>query len=66
MCLALLAAQLVLDGGQQVRRFLIDKVEVGIARHPEGVLADDLHPGKEFAHVERDYVLQRDELLAIW
>ena len=63
--LALLPAQLVLDGGQQVRRFLVDQVEVGVACHPEGVLADDLHTGKQLAHVERNHLLERNEPLPV-
>ena len=41
------AAQLDLDGGQQVLGLLVDVVEVGVAGDPERVVALDLHAGEE-------------------
>ena len=61
----MLPAQLVLDRGQQVCGFLIDQVKVGIARHTEWVLADDLHPREQLTQVQGDHVLERNEPLTI-
>ena len=54
------AAQLVLDGAQQVVGLVRDR-EVGVARHPEEVVPQDLHAGEELVEVPRDHRLERDE-----
>ena len=52
--------QLVLDRLQQVVR-LVGDLEVRVARDPEQVVADDLHPREERVQVRGDDVLERDE-----
>ena len=56
--------QLVLDGLEQVVG-LVGDGEVGVAGDPEGVVAKDLHPGKELAEVAGDDHLQRHERAAV-
>ena len=46
------APELVLDGREQVVG-LVGDVEVGVARHPEEAVGDDLHPGEQRVEVAR-------------
>ena len=48
------AAQLVLDGAQQVVGLVGDR-EVGVARDPEVVVAEDLHAGEQLVEVAGDH-----------
>ena len=54
------AAQLLLDGAQQVVGLVVD-LEVGVARDAEDVVVDDLHAREERVQVLGDQVLERDE-----
>ena len=61
----LAAAQLDLDGRQQVLGLLLLEGEVGVAAHAEGGRGLHLHPGEQLAEVRGDHLLERDEPLAI-
>ena len=53
-----------LDRGQQVVRILeVGELEIGIARHPEGVPAHHLHAGKERLEILADHLLERHVLV---
>jgi hypothetical protein len=54
------SSQLVLDRPQQVVG-LVGDLKVRVARDPEQVVADDLHPREERVQVRGDHVLERDE-----
>ena len=54
------AAELVLDRLEQVVGLVVD-LEVGVARDPEQVVADDLQPGEQRVEVLGDDLLERDE-----
>ena len=58
------AAQLGLDRREQVFGVAVDVVEVAVTRHPERVMADDLHPREERLQVQRDQVFERQVALA--
>ena len=52
-------AQLLLDGHEQVGRlFLLDR-QVGVARHPEEVVLDDLHAREQRVEVGGDDLLEQ-------
>jgi hypothetical protein len=55
------AAQLDLDGGQQIVRFVLLEREIGVARHPEGRELHDVHPGEQLVEVGGDDLLERHE-----
>ena len=57
-------AQLGLDGGEQVVG-LVGDLEVGVARHPERAVLDDLHAREERVEVLGDQVLHRHERRAL-
>ena len=54
-----------LDRGQEVVRLRDLDVDVGVARHAEGVDGDDLHAGEQHLRVRRDQLLEREEPLAV-
>jgi hypothetical protein len=56
---------LLLDRREHVLRLLeVRELEVRIARHPERIPAEDLHPRKERLQVLADDVLERHELVS--
>ena len=59
------AAQVLLDGGAQVLGLLLLERRVGVARHPERVLADHAHAREEAIEVRGDDLFHRDETLAV-
>ncbi len=59
------AAQLHLDGDQEVVRLVLLEGEVGVAGDPEGVVVADGHPREERVQVGRDHLLERHEALAV-
>ncbi len=59
------AAQLHLDRGQQVVGLVLVEHEVGVARHPEGVVLPDHHVGEQRRQLGGDDLLQRHEALAV-
>ena len=59
------AAQLDLDGGEQVVGLLLLEGEVGVAGDPERGGGLDLHAGEELVEVGGDHLLERHEPLAV-
>jgi len=59
------AAQLGLDGGQQVVSLVLLELEVGVAGDPEGMVGDHLHAGEERVQAGGDHLLHRDEASSI-
>ena len=53
------AAQLGLDGGEQILGIAVDVVEVAVAGDAERVMCDDVHAGEERLQMKRDHVLER-------
>ena len=53
-------AQLLLDGQQQVVRLVLLDRDVGVARHPEQVVVDDLHAREQGVQVGGDDLLDQD------
>ena len=59
------AAQLHLDGHEEVVGLVLFEGEVGVAGDPEGVVVPDGHPGEQRLQVGRDDLLERHEALAV-
>ncbi len=59
------AAQLHLDGDQQVVRLVLLEGEVGVAGDPEGVVVADRHAREQRVEVGGDDLLERHEALAV-
>jgi hypothetical protein len=58
-------AELLLDGVEQVFRFLLVHVEVAVACDTEEVSAQDLHPVEQRADVVLDDASQKDKVVAL-
>ena len=63
--MAAAAAQLSLDGREQVLGVAVHVVEVSVARHPERVMVDHLHTREQRLHVQSDHVLERNVAAAL-
>ena len=59
------AGELGLDRLEEVSPLVLLDLEVGVAGHPEGVVADDLHAREQLAEVGGDDELERDETLTV-
>ena len=59
------AAQLHLNGHQQVVRLVLFERQVGVAGDAEGVVLPDAHAREQGLEMRRDHLLQRDEPLAV-
>ena len=59
------AAQLHLDGDQQVVGLVLFEREVGVAGHPERVVVTDHHAGEERVEVGGDHLLEGHETLTV-
>ena len=59
------AAQLHLDGDQEVVRLVLFEGEVGVAGDPEGVVVADGHAGEQRVQMGGDDLLERHEALAV-
>jgi hypothetical protein len=49
-----------LDGDEEVVGLVDLDLEVGVARDPEGVVLDDLHPREHRVEIRGDHMLDRD------
>ena len=55
------AAQLHLDGGEQVVGLLLLERQVGVAGDPERAVLVELHAGEQLGELRGDHLLERDE-----
>ena len=60
------AAQLHLDGGEEIVCLLLFEREVGVAGDAERHEVDDVHAGEQRREVRGDHLLERHEALTIW
>ena len=51
-----------IDDSEKIVRGVVQRLDVGVADHPEQVGADDLHVRKQLAKVGADHVLEKREL----